>query len=369
MRIDFEPYIMRLPELQPHFEANLLRVTPLNAAELREAVEAPADLIGLKFEEGVVDALLQDVLGEPAALPLLQFTLLKLWENRERNRVSWDVYRRLGGGRLALAYSADQLYDELIPEDQITFKRIILRMVRPTEGLEVTSNRVRREVLYQAGEARDRVDRVLEKLIQARLLRLTEGDMPGDAQVEVAHEALVRNWPRLVEWLEDEREYLRRRQRLTVAAEQWEAHNRDPGALLRGAILVEALNYEDLNALEQEFLQASQQVVEEANREKEAQRERELALARELAEHQSKSTRRFRRALILSFIQIVIVYASFIALYINSTDTLIIVSSLGSLVCIAPTLAVAAFFSGGWAMFQNRRKKNSTPADPKDGDN
>ncbi len=69
----------------------------------------------MKFEEGVVDALLQDILGEPAALPLLQFTLLKLWENREHNRVTWEAYRRLGGGRLALTRSADIFYNSLIP--------------------------------------------------------------------------------------------------------------------------------------------------------------------------------------------------------------------------------------------------------------
>lgn len=67
--------------------------------------------MGLKFEEGVVDALLQDILGEPAALPLLQFTLLKLWENRERNRVTWEACRRLGGGRQALARSADEFIE------------------------------------------------------------------------------------------------------------------------------------------------------------------------------------------------------------------------------------------------------------------
>jgi hypothetical protein len=125
--------------------------------------------------------------------------LLKLWDNRERNRVTWETYKRLGGGRQALARSADEFYEQLIPEEQVTVKRILLRMVRPTEGLEVTSNRIQRKTLYQAGEARDRVDRVLDKLIQARLIRLTEGDTPDDAQVEVAHEALVRNWPRLVE--------------------------------------------------------------------------------------------------------------------------------------------------------------------------
>ncbi len=288
MRTDFESYVARLPTFQPFFEAAIVRVTPLNAAELREAIERPAAMVGLKFEEGVVDGLVQDLLGEPAALPLLQFTLLKLWENRERNRITWDAYHRLGGGRLALARSADQLYEKLIPEEQLTARRILLRLVRPGEGLEITSNRVRRAVLYQAGEARDRVDRVLQRLLDADLLRLSPGDKAEDTQVEVAHEALVRNWPRLVGWLEDERERLRERLRLTEAAEQWLKVGRDPGALLRGALLADAQRHPDLNELEQAFVAASLAARQAAVAEREAAHERELTQARALAVEQAE---------------------------------------------------------------------------------
>jgi energy-coupling factor transporter ATP-binding protein EcfA2 len=297
MRVDFEAQVARLDEFYSLFEQSQVRVTAMNARELREAIVEPADKVGLRFEEGVVDALLRDILGEPAALPLLQFTLLKLWENRERNRITWEAYRRLGGGRLALARSADAFFEGLIPEEQVTARRILLRMVRPGEGLEVTSNRVRRESLYQAGEARDRVDRVLDRLIhQAHLVRLTQGYRPEDAQVEVAHEALVRNWPRLVEWLDEERENMRRRLRVTMAAEQWAAMGKDPGALLRGAALEEALRYEDLNELEAEFVRASQTAVEDARRKEEEARERELEQARALAEAQRRRAEAQARA-------------------------------------------------------------------------
>lgn len=288
MRTDFESFVARVPALLPHFETALVRVTPLNAAELRAVIEKPAELVGLKFEAGVIDALVQDVLGEPAALPLLQFTLLKLWEARDRNRITWETYKRLGGGRLALARSADRLYDSLIPEDQVTARRILLRLVRPGEGLEVTSNRIRQRVLYQTGEARDRVDRVLHKLVAADLLRLTTGERPEDTQVEVAHEALVRNWPRLVGWLEDERARLRERLRVTDAAEQWLKLGRDPGALLRGALLEEALRYTDLNELEQAYIQASQAALAAIEQEKEATRQRTLEQALALAKEQEQ---------------------------------------------------------------------------------
>jgi hypothetical protein len=287
IRTDFESQVARLPVFQELFSQSQVRVTAMSASELRAAIEEPAARVGLKFEDGVVESLLRDILGEPAALPLLQFTLLKLWEAREHNRVTWEAYMRLGGGRQALARSADEFYESLIPEEQVTAKRILLRMVRPGEGLEVTSNRVRREVLYEAGEARDRVDRVLDRLInEARLVRLTEGNSPTDTQVEVAHEALVRNWPRLVDWLDEERESMRRRLRLTAAAEQWETTGRDPEALLRGTLLQEALRYEDLSAVEVAFVQASQEAVEAARRREEEARQKELEQARALAEEQ-----------------------------------------------------------------------------------
>jgi WD40 repeat protein len=289
MRSDFESHVVRLPELEAIFMPGTVRVTPLNAAELREAIDKPAELAGLKFQEGIVDELVKQILGEPVGLPLLQYTLLKLWENRTRNRVTWDAYRRLGGAREALARSADDLYSGLILEDQVVAKRILLRLVRPGEGLDVTSNRVRRATLYRAGEDPAAIDRVLERLIGARLLRRTEGETSADEQIEVAHEALVRNWPRLVDWLEEERVNLRRRLHLTAAAEQWEASNRDVGALWAGVLLAEAAGYDDLNSLETEFVQASRAAVEEALRE-EAARHRELEQAQQLAEEQRRRT-------------------------------------------------------------------------------
>ncbi len=310
--------------------------------------------MGLKFEEGVVDALVHDILGEPAGLPLLQFTLLKLWEKRERNRVTWEAYRRLGGGRLALANSADEFYANLIPEEQVTCKRILLRLVRPGEGLEVTSNRARRQSLYGAGEARDRVDRVLDKLITARLIRQTAGDTPADAQVEVAHEALVRNWPRLVAWLDEERVRLRARLQLTASAEQWARLNQDPSGLLRGALLEEALKFTDLTELEAGFVQTSQTEAQRRAQEREAARQRELdqahALAEEQrlraevetkrAEEQARSASRLRR-LIAALIAIFIV-AGLILFYAFGQQQQAQQSELGAAAAYATATANAA---------------------------
>ena len=286
MRVDYESYLNKVPLFQSLYEQGLVRVTAMNASELHDAIEQPAQAIGLKFEDGLIEALVREIVGEPAALPLLQFALLQLWDDRERNRITWDAYRRLGGVMVALEHTADLLYNNLLPEEQNTAKRILLRLVRPGTGVEFTRSRATRRTLYQSGEANDRIDRVLEKLVDARLLRQTAGQTAETDQFEVAHEALVRNWPRLVEWLEDERVVLRHRLRFTAQVEDWDTRGRDAGALLRGKQLQEALLFEDLNPLETEYIEASKAALQLEVEEKQAQQQRELEQAQQLAEEQ-----------------------------------------------------------------------------------
>ena len=315
MRVDYESYLNKVPLFQSLYEQGLVRVTAMNASELHDAIEQPANAIGLKFEDGLIDALVREIVGEPAALPLLQFALLQLWDDRERNRITWDAYRRLGGVMEALASTADSLFNNLLPEEQQTARRILLRLVRPGTGVEFTRRRAPRSALYQSGEANDRIDRVLEKLVEARLLRQTDGQTADSDQFEVAHEALVRNWPRLVEWLEEERVVLRQRLRFTAQAEAWDTQNRDDGALLRGKQLQEALLFEDLNPLEQEYIAASKAALQLEIEEKQAQQERELKQAQQLAEEQrqraeaesqaARRARNFNYALIVILLLVV----------------------------------------------------------------
>ncbi len=280
MRTDLESNLLRTAEFQTVYSAAQLRVTTMNASELRQAIQQPAELVGLKFEEGLVEQLVSDVLGEPAALPLLQFTLLKLWGMRSRNRVTWEAYKQLGGGRDALANTADKLYNALNPAEQLIARRTLLKMVRPTQGLDVVRNRVQRQQLYEPTIGQARVDYVVNHFVRERLLRLTPGESPDNDQLEIAHEALVRNWPRLIGWLEEDRVFLRHRLRLTEMAEQWDALDRDESALLRGLVLEEAQQYADLSELEKTFVAASLTAVKKEELEREAARQRELDQAR-----------------------------------------------------------------------------------------
>jgi energy-coupling factor transporter ATP-binding protein EcfA2 len=261
IRSDFESYIAQFSNFKTYFEANQIRVTALDAQELRNAIEKPAESVGLIFEENLVSELISNVLGEPAALPLLQFSLLELWKHRQRNRITWDTYKRVGGGRDALQRSADNLYNSLIPEDQKTIERILLNMVRQVGGLEFTSKRVDIQELYDAiDDANDRIDRVLQKLMDACLIYRVHDNLSDELQVEVTHEALLRNWPRFVQWLETEKIRNRQRLQLTEAAQAWQERGRDKSLLWRGSSLAEAQKYNGLSVLEQEFVQASQRV-------------------------------------------------------------------------------------------------------------
>ena len=274
LRIDFRDSIPRLPHLAAVFGEAEVLVTPLTAAELRDAIERPAERIGLKFEEGLIDKLVEDVVGEPAGLPLLQFTLLKLWEARDHNRVTWDAYRKLGGGRQSLANSADQVWKDLgLKENQDAGRLILLEMVRPTEGREFTSSRVRRQRLYNIGVPGERISLVLGRLVDARLLRVTPGETEDQDRIEVAHEALVRNWPELIRWLDEERGRLKELLGLTRDAAQWDKNGRDPNLLLRGQPLADALKFKGLGELEFAFVQASRE-------DEEARERRRLAAQR-----------------------------------------------------------------------------------------
>lgn len=283
LRSDFESHVARLEDLQQLYEVAHERVTVMGAGELRDAILQPAELVGLKFEEGVVDALIKDILGEPAALPLLQFTLFKLWQHRERNVVTWAAYRKLGGGRQALARSADAYYQSLLRESQDTARRILLSLVRVNDRLEVTSCRVRRQHLFeQITDDSGRIERVLDGLVEARLVRLTQGASEAEAQVEVAHEAIVRNWPLFVEWLEKDSQRLAERRRLEEKAREWVRLGQGDDGLLDEGELFEAERWlksshakaigfdEDLSKL----VRASRQALEKEKREAEALQER-----------------------------------------------------------------------------------------------
>jgi WD40 repeat protein len=265
LRDDCVEYVAGYEVWNELFRRGRVDVPPLSISQLREAIEAPALQIGLRFEDGVIDSLLDGVVGQPAALPLLQFALYRLWKRRERNRITAAAFHDLtqaphgqAGVLWALANAAESFYNGLPPEYQTTVRHILVHLVQPGEEWEPRSRRVWRSELFSLGEAEDRVRLVLEKLEDEQLIRVTEATRTSDdVEVELAHEALARNWPGLAEWLSDDWAERVARRRLALRTSDWLQARRTSDLLLRGSLLEEAELHRNLSADEREYVAAS----------------------------------------------------------------------------------------------------------------
>jgi WD40 repeat protein/DNA-binding SARP family transcriptional activator len=242
------------PELSSLLAANHVLAGPMVADDLRRAVECPAQRVGLYVDPELVDALVKDVQGEPGALPLLSTALLELWQRREGRRLRHASYERTGGVRGAVARLGEHAFGQLTDEQQRLARRIFLRLT----SIDDESNVERRPAPLEelTGEGGEGIAQVVALLADSRLLTVNEGTL------EPAHEALLREWPRLRGWIEEDRDGLRIERQLEIAAREWRRVKRDEGALYRGARLVEAAELAErrqieLTDAEHEFLDAS----------------------------------------------------------------------------------------------------------------
>ena len=299
MRADFwgecAPYVALREAMQAHQEL----VAPMDATELRRSVEEQAKRVGLRFEADVANRMLDDVAQEPGAMPLLQHALLELWKRRHGRWLKADEYRELGGVAQAIARTADDLYEQLSDDERLRTRDVFLRLTRlgddaGSDGARRdTRQRVRlAELVPPAADAathaaaESATSALVARLASARLVVTTRDAASGEDQVEVAHEALIRYWPRLREWLDESRAALRLRSGVRDASLEWEQGGRDEALLVhRGARLDEAVALAKgaelgggigLNAEERAYVHACA-----ALREREA-RERELGHRREV---------------------------------------------------------------------------------------
>ena len=235
-------------------------VRPMGFENLRAAVERPAALVNFQFQPGIVDDLVKRVAGQPAALPLLQFTLRQLWKNCDRNRITWEVYRKVGDPLSALENSADEFSDGLIPQTKEEVKRILLELVRVDEMLEAYRQPVLRKELLKAGSAN--TDEVIDLLEDQDYVRvLPPKEHKGNAIVEVKHEALIRNWSKYRQWIVSKREEQQKLAAIKQEARRWWNLGKPREGLLTDWQL-EGVKHLRLEGIEAEFVNASAAAIE-----------------------------------------------------------------------------------------------------------
>jgi signal transduction histidine kinase len=304
LRADFYGKCAVYPTLAASLSDHQVLVGPMARDELRRAVERPAHLVGAEFEAGLVETLLNDVENQPGGLPLLQHAMLELWSRRKGRKLAYSDYEAIGGIQGALNRRAETIYNHLTDSEKEICRRIFLRLTQPGEGTEDTKRRASLSELVPSGDEAKSVQAVIDKLVgaEARLLVVEKDELvTGHLFVEVAHEALIRGWPRLRAWIEEDRASLRVHRQLTSAVGEWDKNQRDESFVYRGLRLEEAQEWArthagDLNESERAFLDASQEASEQADRDRRAarlaaERQQRLELLEEIGTRMAEASR------------------------------------------------------------------------------
>ena len=297
LRADFYDRPLHYPEFGDLVRRNQETVLPLSSEELSRAVSCPAETVGVQLESGLETQIVTDVINQPGTLPLLQYAMTDLFEHREGRHLTLESYNNIGGVLGALGSRAEEIYAGLDGDAQECARQLFLRLVTLGEGVEDTRRRVIRSELEtlswgkmnfeQMDEVHplDMMGDVIDLFGRYRLLTFDHDPITRAPTVEIAHEALLREWSRLSSWLNSSREGIRIHLQLSAAAQEWTSANRDPGYLLRGSRLVtfeDWWNITDLSLTQPERIYLETSLGERDKRQghEEARQKKEKALER-----------------------------------------------------------------------------------------
>jgi len=264
VRADYVGQAAEHPELAALMADSTVLVGSPTPAEVERAVVRPAARAGLALEDGLAQTLVGDAGSEPGLLPLLSVALTQLWERRVDDTLTYAAYVQSGGIAGAIGRLAEDVWASLSPEEQGTIRAVLLRLAGPGDADAVTRSRVTLASLEALSRPRWRP--VVDRLVAARLVTMDDG------HVEVAHEALFREWPRLRGWMTDDAAGRAVQLRLARAASEWASESRDPALLWTGTRLLSAQEVADarpdeVTTTERAFLEAGQEAIEAADRE------------------------------------------------------------------------------------------------------
>ncbi|MGW2820188.1 nSTAND1 domain-containing NTPase [Streptomyces sp. NPDC001443] len=241
IRADFYEQCLGYPELSDALQHRHMVLGPLTTTELREAVTGPARAVGLEPEPGLAELIVREVSADgprgahdAGVLPLLSHALLATWQRRKAGRLTLAGYRAAGGIQGAVAATAEQAWSGLDPAARTAARLLLLRLVRLGEDTQATRRRGTRRQLAEESTDPGKTEESLEALVRARLVTL------DSETVEITHEALLHAWPRLRDWIDEDRNDHLVRQRLEEDGRSWEGSGRDLSLLYRGSRLEQA---------------------------------------------------------------------------------------------------------------------------------
>jgi WD40 repeat protein/tRNA A-37 threonylcarbamoyl transferase component Bud32 len=283
LRADFYDRPLMVQNFSALIQQRTEVVVPLSVDELERAITTPARAVKVFFQQGLSAQIVSEVSDQPGVLPMLQYALTELFERREGQLLTVQAYNEIGGVLGALARRAEEIYVDMTEAQQDASRQLFLRLVTLGEGSEDTRRRALQSELVSAAHDADVMEEVIGMYGQYRLLTFDRDPQTRTPTVEVAHEALIREWQRLRDWLDSSRSDVRLQRLLAHSAQEWQEANRDASFLLRGGRLIQFEEWARntniaMTALETEYLQASVAERERAETEEEERiaKEREL---------------------------------------------------------------------------------------------
>ena len=334
MRADFYDRPLRHPGFGELVRSRLETIMPMNAEELERAIVQPAARVDVGFEAGLIARIIEEMLYQPGALPLLQYALTELFAERDGRLLTHNAYDAMGGGVGALANKAEEIYQEFNAAGRSAARQLFLRLVQPGERLESgepapdTRRKVQRRELLQISFDTDIMDEVIDTFGRYRMLSLDHDAKSHEPIIELSHEALLQEWKTLHHWLQQSREDLRTYRRFQDLYREWTDANQLPGYLLRDARLDQLSHWSQrsqilLTLSERAYLDESLQARQERRADEEMRRARELEAVHRLAsteklraEEQAIANRQIRRiAIALAFFLFTAVSAAVFALF------------------------------------------------------
>ena len=285
LRADFYDRALRHEQFGRLLAARTHGIPLLGAGDLERVVVEPAEKAGLRLERGLATRIVAEMSEQPGGLPLLQYALTELWERRDGPRLSLAAYEASGGVGGAVGRRAEQLVSQLDAERAEAARQLFLRLVEPGEGAPDTSRRIRSSELQALVPDAQAMDTVIDSFARYRLLLLDRDPDTREPTIELAHEALLRAWPRLQQWVDEARDDLRNQRRHALAAAQWSESGRDPSFLLTGSRLEQTDQWARrsrvmLAPIERDYLAASLSERETLAAAEESRRAREATIER-----------------------------------------------------------------------------------------